>query len=81
LSNENPDWDACFDSTVVTMHDLIFLRYPQYYKFIDRLFTTSKCNMHVADHIVAISEQTKKMTLLNITSIDPSENRAFSSNL
>jgi len=52
----------------VTMHDLIFLRYPQYYKFIDRLFTTSKVNMHVSvqDHIIAISEQTK-MTLLNIT--------------
>lgn len=47
---------------VVTIHDLIFLRYPQYFKFIDRLiykckFTYSCKN---ADTIIAISQQTKQ---------------------
>lgn len=48
--------------TVVTIHDLIFLRYPSYYKAIDRNIYRNKfysaCKR--ADLIVAISEQTKK---------------------
>ncbi len=48
--------------TVVTIHDLIFLRYPQYYKAADRKIYEIKfrhaCNY--ADLIVAVSEQTKK---------------------
>lgn len=47
---------------VVTIHDLIFLRYPQFYKWIDRKIYTAKvkyaCNK--ADAIVAISEQTAR---------------------
>ncbi|MFC4212603.1 glycosyltransferase family 4 protein [Pedobacter lithocola] len=47
--------------TVVTIHDLIFLRYPQYYKYIDRKIydwkSKSACNR--ADKIIAISEKTK----------------------
>ncbi len=47
--------------SVVTMHDLIFLRYPEYYKLADRKIYEAKfryaCNH--ADRIVAISEQTR----------------------
>ena len=47
--------------SVVTIHDLIFLRYPGYYKWIDRkiyyFFTLSSCRR--ATKIIAISNQTK----------------------
>lgn len=46
---------------VVTIHDLIFLRYPQFYKSLDvaiyKAKALSACKR--ADRIVAISEQTK----------------------
>jgi glycosyltransferase involved in cell wall biosynthesis len=48
--------------TVVTIHDLIFLRYPQYYKPADRKIYELKCRnaCKYADRIIAISEQTKR---------------------
>jgi glycosyltransferase involved in cell wall biosynthesis len=49
-------------ASVVTIHDLIFLKFPQYFKLIDRLIYTFKCRyacLH-ADKIIAISEQTKR---------------------
>lgn len=48
--------------SVVTMHDLIFLRYPQYYKLADRKIYEAKFRYACshADKIVAISEQTKR---------------------
>lgn len=48
--------------TVVTIHDLIFLRFPEYYKVADRKIYEAKFRhaCDVADVIVAISEQTKK---------------------
>lgn len=48
--------------SVVTIHDLIFLRFPQYFKFIDRVIYKFKCKYACknADTIIAISEQTKK---------------------
>ncbi|MCZ4222040.1 glycosyltransferase family 4 protein [Pedobacter rhodius] len=47
--------------SVVTMHDLIFLRFPKYYKFIDRKLYEwkSKSACKRADKIIAISEKTK----------------------
>lgn len=47
--------------SVVTIHDLIFVRFPQYFKFIDRkiYFRKFKYAAQNADHIIAISEQTK----------------------
>lgn len=47
--------------TVVTIHDLIFLRYPNYYKFIDRTIyqLKSKFACNHADKIIAISQKTK----------------------
>ncbi len=61
LSNEIPfDMPRPSVRSVVTMHDLIFLRYPEWYNPIDRKIYTRKarhaCNR--ADRIIAISRQT-----------------------
>ncbi len=47
--------------SVVTIHDLIFLRYPQYYHFLDRFIYNRKFKYacHKANRIVAVSECTK----------------------
>lgn len=48
--------------SVVTIHDLIFLRYPSFYKWIDRKIYTYKYRKacQQADRIIAISEATKR---------------------
>ena len=48
--------------SVVTIHDLIFLHYPQYFKYIDRQIYRIKFRYACknADTIIAISEQTKR---------------------
>ncbi|MDR2809103.1 MAG: glycosyltransferase family 4 protein [Tannerellaceae bacterium] len=48
--------------SVVTVHDLIFLRYPQYYKPIDRFIYRLKFKYACkkADKIIAVSECTKR---------------------
>lgn len=48
--------------SVVTIHDLIFLRHPELYKPLDRLIYTKKFKYAVAhaDKVVAISKQTKQ---------------------
>lgn len=48
--------------SVVTIHDLIFLRYPQFYKPTDRFIYTYKFRQAClqADKVVAISEQTRR---------------------
>lgn len=48
--------------SIVTIHDLIFLRYPQFYKPIDRWIYTKKFKAacRQADKIIAISEMTKR---------------------
>ena len=47
--------------TVVTMHDLIFVRHPELYPFIDRKLYKAKYlrSCRVADRIIAVSQQTK----------------------
>ena len=47
--------------SIVTIHDLIFLRFPEYYPFIDRKLYQwkSKSACKRADKIIAISEKTK----------------------
>jgi glycosyltransferase involved in cell wall biosynthesis len=47
--------------SIVTIHDLIFLRFPKYYKFIDRKLYEwkSKAACKNANKIIAISEKTK----------------------
>ncbi len=48
--------------TVVTIHDLIFLRYPEYYRWTERAIYLRKFRYACrhADKIVSVSEQTKK---------------------
>lgn len=62
LSNELPlDIRHSGAKSVVTMHDLIFVRYPNLYKKTDRLLYTYKYkkSCQLADRIIAISRQTK----------------------
>lgn len=63
LSGELPlKWNDKPIKKVVTIHDLIFLRFPQYYSFFDRKihFWKFKNAAEQADLIIAISEQTKR---------------------
>jgi glycosyltransferase involved in cell wall biosynthesis len=48
--------------SIVTIHDLIFIRYPQYYSFVDRVIYRFKFRHAAlkADQVIAISEQTKQ---------------------
>lgn len=56
---------------IVTMHDLIFLRYPEFFPFIDRqvYFQKFKRASASADFILAICEQTKT-DLIEILGVD-----------
>ncbi len=60
--------------STVTLHDLIFLRYPAYYKFIDRLIYKykSKYACKNADSIIAISECTKQ-DIIKFYGINPAK--------
>lgn len=63
LSNELPfRINKTGIKTVVTIHDLIFLRHPEFYPIIDRKIYNLKARYacHIADKIVAISECTKR---------------------
>jgi len=63
LSGELPlRWTPKPIKKVVTIHDLIFERYPEYYTWIDRKihFWKFKKAANSADKIIAISEQTKR---------------------
>lgn len=63
LSNELPiNIKKSKVKSVVTIHDLIFLHFPQYYKPIDRKIYTYKFRKACqnADKIIAISECTKR---------------------
>jgi glycosyltransferase involved in cell wall biosynthesis len=48
--------------SVVTIHDLIFLRYPEFFPFIDRVVYKQKFTYSTkhADMVIAICEQTKR---------------------
>ena len=63
LSNELPSGIANTGiKSVVTIHDLIFYKFPQWYRPADRLIHQQKSKQAALDatHIIAISEQTKK---------------------
>jgi len=63
LSGELPlKWNEIPIKKVVTIHDLIFERFPEYYTWIDRKihFWKFKKATVAADKIIAISEQTKR---------------------
>ena len=63
LSNELPmNISGSGTKSVVTIHDLIFRRYPQYYNWIDSKIYNYKFHHACmeADHIIAVSEFTKR---------------------
>ena len=63
LSNEIPIGISSTDiKSIVTIHDLIFIRYPALYKRIDRTIYTWKFKYAClnATRVIAISEQTKR---------------------
>ncbi|MFT4740379.1 MAG: glycosyltransferase involved in cell wall biosynthesis [Marivirga sp.] len=70
LSNELPSGKSPKVKRVVTIHDLIFLRYPHFYPFVDRHIYRRKFKnaCETADSVVAVSEQTKRdiIEFLNI---------------
>ena len=59
--------------TIVTVHDLIFVRYPELYSYIDRRIHLEKVkySTKVADRIIAISEQTKN-DIVEFLKVEPS---------
>lgn len=60
--------------TVVTIHDLIFMRYPNLYSYFDRKihYYKFKYAANKADLVIAISEQTKK-DIITYLKIDPAK--------
>ncbi|MBS1548612.1 MAG: glycosyltransferase family 4 protein [Bacteroidetes bacterium] len=63
LSGELPlQWDKKSINKIVTIHDVIFLKYPQFYSFFDRKIHRWKFKnaCEQADLVIAISEQTKR---------------------
>ena len=58
--------------SVVTIHDLIFLRHPEFYPWIDAKIYAWKFRRTIkeADHIIAISECTKR-DVLELGQVDP----------
>ena len=57
--------------TVVTIHDLAFIRYPQFYKPIDRLLYRKKygASARHADHVITVSDQTRR-DVIDIFGVD-----------
>ena len=78
LSGEIPVGIYKHIPTVVTIHDLIFLRFPQWYTTFDRKMHTLKFRYAAekAQHIIAISEQTKR-DIVDYFHIDPGCHAAF----
>lgn len=75
LSNELPFGIKRIDAkTIVTIHDLIFLRYPRFYPLIDRIIYNIKAKYacKAADKIIAVSECTKK-DIIEYYKIEPSK--------
>ena len=60
-------------NSVVTIHDLIFLRHPEYYHWLDTKIYAWKFHqtLREADHIIAISECTKR-DIIAYGHVDPS---------
>jgi glycosyltransferase involved in cell wall biosynthesis len=73
LSNEIPfNIKNSGIKSVITIHDLIFLRFPEWYPFIDRKIYEVKFRRSCrnADGIIAISKQTKN-DIIEFFGIDP----------
>lgn len=73
LSNEIPLWlKGGKVKSIVTIHDLIFIRHPECYKPIDRWIYNLKLRYACrnADHIIAVSECTKR-DIVELYKIEP----------
>ncbi|MEG1544563.1 MAG: glycosyltransferase family 1 protein [Tannerellaceae bacterium] len=73
LSNELPfGLKKAGIASVVTIHDLIFIRYPQFYKTIDRIIYNYKFRKacQLSDRIIAISEMTRQ-DIIQVYQIPP----------
>ena len=73
LSNELPDGIHRNNvPAVVTIHDLIFMRYPEFYRPVDRkiYYRKAKYACESADKIIAISDQTRK-EIIHYFNINP----------
>jgi glycosyltransferase involved in cell wall biosynthesis len=60
--------------SVLTVHDVIFMRYPQYFGWINRFIYKAKLQYacKAADQIIAISENTKA-DLVELLKVDPAK--------
>ncbi|MDR7130094.1 glycosyltransferase involved in cell wall biosynthesis [Algoriphagus sp. 4150] len=74
LSNEIPLFKNKSTKYVVTVHDLLFCRYPELFNPIDVQIYKLKMgrSCRAADQVIAVSEQTKK-DLITYFSIDPAK--------
>jgi glycosyltransferase involved in cell wall biosynthesis len=74
LSHELPMGIPSHVKTIVTIHDLIFLRYPQFYSRFDVMMHHQKVKhaCKVADRIVAVSEQTAS-DIIQFLKADPAK--------
>ncbi|MDF1699132.1 MAG: glycosyltransferase family 1 protein [Saprospiraceae bacterium] len=59
---------------IVTIHDLIFKKHPEFFPYIDRSFYHIKCkhSLNTADKIIAISENTRN-DIIEYFNINPSK--------
>ncbi|MBO6026434.1 MAG: glycosyltransferase family 4 protein [Bacteroidales bacterium] len=72
LSHELPlDIEKTKIRTVLTMHDLLFITHPELFPAFDRMMYRKKYlhSCHIADRIIAVSEQTKR-ELLELTDVN-----------
>ncbi|MCB8994092.1 MAG: glycosyltransferase family 4 protein [Bacteroidales bacterium] len=79
LSNELPlDIKKSNAVSILTIHDLIFMRYPELYRSTDRAIYKSKFHRSCrqADRVVAISEQTKE-DIIHFFNIKPEKIRVI----
>lgn len=74
LSHELPMGIPAHVKSIVTIHDLIFLRYPQFYSKFDVMMHHQKVKhaCRVADRIVAVSEQTAN-DVIHFLKADPAK--------
>jgi len=74
LSHELPLGIPSHVKTIVTIHDLIFLRYPQFYSRFDVMMHHQKVKhaCRVADRIIAVSEQTAR-DIIHFLKADPAK--------
>lgn len=74
LSHELPMGIPANIKSIVTIHDLIFLRYPQFYSRFDVMMHHQKVKhaCRVADRIIAVSEQTAK-DIIHFLKADPAK--------